>query len=126
MASIILAEDDEHVRASTKMLIEDEGHECFAFTNGDDALDALRKLPDIGLLILDIFMPSSDARDLVTILRKGPPRFRNMPVLLISGVVPEPIARLHTDDQKCKFLKKPFTGDLLRKTINSLLVPNPD
>jgi two-component system nitrogen regulation response regulator NtrX len=121
MALIILAEDDEQVRSSTRMLIEDDGHECMDFTNGDDALDALRASRHVELMILDIFMPSSDGRDLVTILRNGPPRFRNMPILLISGIIPEQIARLHTDDQKCRFLKKPFTGDLLRKTINSLL-----
>lgn len=123
MAMIILAEDDEQVRLSIKLCLEDDGHDCLDYSNGDDALKALRSTPDVNLLILDVFMPSSDGRDIVAILRNGPPRFRNMPVVLISGVVPEQTTISHTDDQYCKFLKKPFTGDLLCITVNSLLFP---
>ena len=121
MALIIIAEDDEQVRLIIGQMLEDDGHECLSFSNGDEALEGVRNNPGVDLLVLDIFMPFSDGRDLVTILRNGPPRFRNIPVLLISGVFPEDSSRLHTDDSKCKFLRKPFTGELFRMTINSLL-----
>jgi len=121
MALIILADDDYDVRLSTRMLIEDHGHQCLDFSNGDDALDALRANRDAELLISDVSMPSSDGRDMVDILRNGPPRFRSMPVILISGIIPEQTMKLHTKDTLCKFLKKPFTGDQLRETIDKML-----
>ncbi|MFH2092186.1 MAG: response regulator [Pseudomonadota bacterium] len=123
MASIILAEDDSDVRLVMRLMLEGDGHTCLDFSNGDDALDALRKMPDVTMLILDVFLASSDGRDLVTILRNGPPRFRKMPILLISGVVSEQTIRQYASDQYCQFLKKPFTCDQLGTVINSLLFP---
>ncbi|MCK5164889.1 MAG: response regulator [Desulfobacula sp.] len=121
MALIILAEDDPEVRLSIKLLVEDSGHECLDFPNGDEALDALRANRDAKLLISDIYMPSSDGRDIVAILRNGPPRFRTMPVILISGVVPEQTMKLHSKDKFYRFLKKPFTGEMLRNAVDSLI-----
>lgn len=121
MALIVLADDDDEVRLSTKLLLEEDGHQCMDFSDGDEALKGLRNIPGVDLVIIDIFMPFSNGRDLVNILRKGPPKFKKLPVILISGVFPEKTFRLHTEDPKCKFLKKPFTGELFRKTVNSML-----
>lgn len=121
MALIILADDDYEVRCSIKELLEDEGYQCLDFANGDEALDALRANREAELLIIDIFMPCCDGRDIIQILRKGPPRFRCMPVVLISGLVPEQTLKLHTEDEYCKFLKKPFTGQILRDVVASLI-----
>lgn len=121
MAVIILAEDEEQVKIAVKLMLERNGHKCLEFSNGDDALEALRKTPEVALMILDVFMPASDGRDIITILRNGPPRFRNMPVILMSGVIPENVLKLHTNDKKCTFLKKPFKNDQLREMIDDLL-----
>lgn len=121
MALVILAEDDYEVRLSIKLLLEDDGHSCLEFSGGDDALDALRSNLDAKLLILDVFMQNSDGRDIVSILRNGPPRFRKFPVLLISGLVPEQTMKLHIKDEYCQFLKKPFTGEIFRQIVDSLL-----
>ena len=123
MAKIILAEDDEHVRQPTKILLEDAGHICLDFSNGDDALEALRADPDVQLLVLDIFMPSSGGKDIVTILRNGPPKFRKIPVVLISGVMPEKMLHLHKEDPACVFLKKPFTAEELKNSVERMLKP---
>ncbi len=121
MALIILADDDYDVRLSTKLLLESEGYDCLDYPNGDDALDALRANKDARLLVSDVYMPSSDGRDVVDILRNGPPRFRNLPVLQISGIIPEQTMQLHIKDNNCRFLKKPFTGEQLRTCIKKML-----
>ncbi len=105
MTLIILADDDYEVRLSTKLLLEDDGYECLDFPNGDEALEALRANKDARLLVSDVYMPSGDARDVIDILRNGSSRFRNLPVLLISGIVPEQTMQLHIKDNNCRFLK---------------------
>ncbi len=121
MSLVLLAEDDREVRVSIKMLLEDLGYQCLDFPNGDDALDALRKHQDAMLLVSDVQMPASDGRELLGILRKGPPRFRSMPVILISGAYPEKNVTSYINDDFCTFIKKPFTLSELEDAINGLL-----
>lgn len=124
MALIILAEDDEQTRMLLKIMLEDHGDDCLDFSNGDDALDALRTHPDAALLITDISMPSSDGRDVIKILRKGPPRFRTLPVILISGLIPEKIMDEQIIDAHSRFLKKPFLMKALYDAMEDLLSEN--
>ncbi len=124
MALIILAEDDEQARLLLKLILKDHGDECLDFSNGDDALDALRANPDAVLLISDISMPASDGRDVMNILRKGPPRFRTLPVILISGLVPEKAMDEQIMDAHSRFLKKPFSQKELFDAMDELLSEN--
>ena len=121
MALIVLADDDKEVRLSLKFLLEDRGDECLDFSNGDDALDALRSHADAALLISDISMPASDGRDVMSILRNGPPRFRALPVILISGLVPEETMDEQLQDVRCRFLQKPFLPSELFETMDELM-----
>lgn len=121
MALIILADDDRDVRAFIKLVLEDRGDQCLDFSNGDDALDALGENESAALLISDISMPTGDGRDVLEILRNGPPRLRNMPVLLISGLVPEQTMEDILNDSLCGFLQKPFLPAQLYDAIDNLL-----
>ena len=94
------------------------------FSNGDDALDALRQHPDAALLISDISMPASDGRDVMQILRNGPPRFRELPVILISGLVPEQSMDEQLKDSKYRFLAKPFLPNELYEMMDELMAEN--
>lgn len=121
MAVIVLADDDMDVRAFIKLVLEDRGDTCLDFSNGDDALAALGENKDAGLLISDIRMPAGDGRDLLEILRKGSPRFRSMPVLMISGLVPEETMEDILQDGLCQFLQKPFLPADLYEAVDRLL-----
>lgn len=121
MAVIVLADDDRDVRDFVKILLEEKGHDCLAFSNGDDALDALRREPEACLLVSDISMPTGDGRDLLESMRNGPPRLRTMPVLLISGLVPEHGMEEILRDDLCRFLQKPFMPDELYHVVDGFL-----
>ncbi|MCG8617640.1 MAG: response regulator [Desulfobacterales bacterium] len=121
MALIVLADDDRDVREFVKDILEDRGDACLEFSNGDDALDALRAHPEAVMLISDISMPASDGRDVMQILRNGPPRFRTLPVILISGLVPEKTMEEQLKDRRCRFLKKPFLPNELYAVMDELL-----
>ena len=113
MALIILAEDDNHARSFIKLLLEIRGDDCIDVSNGDDALDALRNNPCAVLLISDIRMSASDGRDVMNILRNGPPRFRSLPLILISGMVFENTMDEQRVDVYSRFLRKPFSQQKL-------------
>ena len=121
MALIVLADDDRDVREFVKDILEDRGDACLEFSNGDDALDALRAHPEAVMLISDISMPASDGSDVMQILRNGPPRFRTLPVILISGLVPEKTMEEQLKDRRCRFLKKPFLPNELYAVMDELL-----
>ncbi len=124
MALIVLADDERDVRSFIKLIIEDRGDQCLDFSNGDDALDALRKNADAALLVSDISMPDRDGRDVLQILRNGPPRFRALPVILISGLVPEQSMDEQLKDSKYRFLGKPFLPKELYEVMDELMGEN--
>jgi two-component system response regulator len=94
--TILLVDDDPDCR----MLIRDAISECkvsndiHEVTNGLDALEFLEKkgrfekAPKPGLIFLDIEMPGMNG--LETLKRvKGDPRFRDIPVVMMTGVCGE-------------------------------------
>lgn len=121
MALIVLADDDRDVRRFLKDILEDRGYQCLDFSNGDDALDALRENAAAAMLISDISMPASDGRDVMQILRNGPPRFRTLPVILISGLVMAQVIDEQLMDARCRFLKKPFLPKDLYRVMDELM-----
>ncbi|MEH0019486.1 MAG: response regulator [Desulfobacter sp.] len=121
MALIVLADDDRDVRLFIKDILEIHGDRCLDVSSGDEALDALRDNPDADLLISDISMPAGDGRDVIKVLRNGPPRFRTLPVILISGLVPEQAMDGPLLDAKCRFVKKPFLPKELYQVMEELM-----
>jgi putative two-component system response regulator len=69
MFKILLAEDDDFLRITTKTLLELQGFEVFAYPNGQLALDAFSSVvPD--LIISDINMPELDGYGLLDGIRQ--------------------------------------------------------
>ncbi len=56
--TVLLAEDDEHVRSATVQILERAGYRVHAAQNGMEALRLLRELAgNVSLVILDVVMP---------------------------------------------------------------------
>lgn len=69
MLKILLAEDDDFLRITTKTLLEIQGFQVFAYENGKLALDAFPSVsPD--LIISDINMPELDGYGLLDGIRQ--------------------------------------------------------
>jgi two-component system, LuxR family, response regulator FixJ len=78
---ILVVDDDEAVRASLKNMMESEGFEVRAFSNGHDLLNEA-SLPVIGCLVVDYNMPAMNGLELVGALRG---RGVSTPAILITG-----------------------------------------
>ena len=79
--AILVVDDDKAVRVSLRNMMESEGFEVCAFSNGHDLLNEA-SLPATGCLIVDYHMPSMNGLELVSALRG---RGVSIPAILITG-----------------------------------------
>jgi DNA-binding response OmpR family regulator len=79
--AILLAEDDESVRAFVTRALTHRGHEVTAVSDGDAAIQAL-KAQTYDLMLTDIVMPGLDGLALVETAARINPR---MTVLMMTG-----------------------------------------
>jgi len=82
---ILVVEDDESIRESTKDLLEIEGYVVECVKNGDEGLRALRNtesLPD--LILLDLMMPVMDGFQFRKVQRQDP-NLAAIPVVVLTA-----------------------------------------
>jgi two-component system cell cycle sensor histidine kinase/response regulator CckA len=111
-----IVDDDEAVRVTTAMILQDYGYAVIACASGEGALEQLRGHPDISLLLTDVVMPGMDGAQLALHARA---LRQTLPIVFFSGytdpksiageVVLEPI------------LRKPFRASELVAQIESAL-----
>ena len=63
--TVLIAEDDELLRATLHEIVGTEGYAVLEATNGDEALEIIRRQP-IDVLIADLHMPGKDGVALVS------------------------------------------------------------
>ncbi len=89
MARILIVDDEEHVRASLKQVLERAGYEVAVAATGNEGLE-LMKREGADLVITDVIMPGIDG---ITTARKIREKFRNTRIIVMSGggkAAPEP------------------------------------
>jgi CheY-like chemotaxis protein len=81
MATILLVDDEEFSRATTRKMLEEQGHSVLEASSGAQAMMDIRANA-FDLVITDVIMPNMDGIELMIELRKLQP---SLPVLAISG-----------------------------------------
>jgi DNA-binding response OmpR family regulator len=115
MTRILVADDDQDVRAALRVALEVEGYEVEAVPDGARAMQAHERRP-ADVLITDLFMPECDGFETVKHFRARNP---GMLIVVISGWQRAQRAdhlavALHAGADA--ILRKPFTpGELLDK-----------
>ncbi len=116
-ATILIADDDGISRKLLRRLLEQDGHEVRAASDGHEALELFADEP-CDVVLLDILMPGLDGISVLQKL-KGMPGGEHVPVLMISAVdETESVVRcieIGADD----YLTKPFNPVILRARINA-------
>jgi DNA-binding response OmpR family regulator len=111
---VLVAEDDEGVRSTLEVVLGIEGFDVLLAGDGRAALDLAREIgPDV--ILLDRIMPRMDGRELLGALR-AEPATRDIPVLVLSGMPPEP-----NEWPGAEFVGKPFDVDELVKRVRAAL-----
>src|ERR1700735_556360 len=93
---ILLVDDDPDMRALTRTFLEHEGYGVFSSGDAERAAQIFRSVPEIDLLVTDLYMPGRSGMELGRQL-KG--IRQELPVLLISGglVVEEQMLKMRED-----------------------------
>jgi PAS domain S-box-containing protein len=116
--TILIAEDNEGVRALTVRLLADAGYKVYEGSDGMDALETLKQLPEpVDLLISDVMMPRMNGSELVQHFHRLQP---GTPVLLMSGYMDEDTVRRSFSEPDA-VLAKPFTADALFGRVRDLI-----
>lgn len=118
MAVIVVAEDDDDIRAVMVKILSRAGHTVVATPDGAAALDAVREhSPD--LVVSDIDMPVMTGTELCRAFRADP-HSAGLPVLLVSGSF-IPGDKRAAEVEVSAVLRKPFTPAELVDHVQRIL-----
>src|SRR6267143_7281160 len=117
--TILLAEDDEALRALGARVLNALGYQVLVARTGKEAIQIVadHKGP-IDLIATDVVMPEMNGSQLVAKVLEARPGIR---VLFMSGYTDDEVMRRGVIDGQTAFLQKPFTPDLLAHKVREVL-----
>lgn len=119
MPKVLVADDSIAVRKVAERLLTEAGLGVTLAANGEEALAYLAKeCPDV--IVSDVIMPDKSGYEVCSFVR-AQGALKNTPVLLISGIVNEEVARQAESCRADGVLKKPFQGSSLKDRVLELL-----
>ncbi|MDO9079715.1 MAG: response regulator, partial [Desulfuromonadales bacterium] len=117
--TILLAEDDEYVRALTRSVLTDFGYTIIEAVNGADAVSKFVEHHEtIGLLLLDLIMPKMNGKEALDEIRKIRPDIK---AIFSSGYAPETIRQKAALDDGVHLIAKPASPTDLLKKVRQVL-----
>ena len=120
MARILIAEDEEPLRALCARALQTDGHEVKTACDGGDALDMLmREEGGFDLLLTDIRMPVMDGIALALSAARDYPA---LTILLMTGYADQRERASALDAIIHDVIQKPFTLATLRRAVEEALV----
>jgi DNA-binding response OmpR family regulator len=123
MASILLIDDDNDLRAMAAFVLRHAGHSVVEACDGKVGLEHFRKSkPD--LVITDMVMPEMEGFEVLSELRKSKAPVKT--IAMSGGGQRKPTDNLRmAGHMGAKVLSKPFSKDELLAAVNELLPGTP-
>jgi signal transduction histidine kinase len=118
LAPILIVEDEPRVRDLIRLVLTRAGHDVVAVAGPRDALAALKRQPEINVLLIDIVLPEMNGYDLAIEARKIAPSAQ---VVFVSGFACDPDRQPPGDG----FLAKPFAVEELTDIVQRALAALP-
>ena len=103
---ILVADDDQALSRTLSWILKENGYDVFTAPGGEHLFEHLAAEP-FDLLLLDIMMPKVDGLQLLQRV-KADPRFKDLPVLMISSMPPEEATVRSLGLGAADFIPKPF------------------
>ena len=124
MARILIAEDEDALRALVKRALVQNGHDVTACMDGADALDALARAPAaFDLLLTDIKMPVMDGIALALTVSRDHP---DLTILLMTGYADQRERANGLEALIHDVVQKPFTlAEICNAVDGALLARRP-
>jgi two-component system, chemotaxis family, chemotaxis protein CheY len=119
-SKILLVDDDPDVRSLTRTFLEHEGYGVFSSGDAERAAQIFRSVPEVDLLVTDLYMPGRSGIELAHELKalKG-----ELSVLMISGGLVDSAQKAKLEEEGWNFLAKPFRLTELLSAVHRILAP---
>ena len=111
---ILVVEDDEGIRETLKVMLEFEGYPVTVTSNGKEALDALKKIPEPGLILLDLMMPIMNGWECSEAIQQTP-EWTGIPIVVLTAFADK--GQILQNARSV--LKKPVEIDDLLRTVQN-------
>jgi DNA-binding response OmpR family regulator len=116
---IVIVDDDVLIRETVRLALDHAGYYVIAVGEAERALTVIRtERPN--LVIMDLYMPGSDGRELIREL-KADPAIAATPVILFSGSDEAIDVVSGLQSGAVEYLGKPVDGDVLLAKIRHIL-----
>ena len=116
---VLLVEDDEDLRAMTRMLLIDLGYRVVEAGSGRQALDMVGAIEKIDLLLTDVVLPGGmSGPEFVEFARRADP---GLAVAYMSGYLGDALQRHGDFRDDTVLIPKPFDGDDLGRQLRAVL-----
>jgi CheY-like chemotaxis protein len=123
MARILIAEDDDAVRAFLVRALGGDGHDLIETADGTSAFDALNASNGgIDLLLSDVKMPGMDGIELALATGRHHP---DTAIMLMTGHVDQRERAHDLDALVHDVITKPFSVDQIMSAVREALVRRP-
>jgi PAS domain S-box-containing protein len=117
--TVLLVEDEQSVRTVARRVLERRGYTVLAPESPDEAVAICEThAGTIDLLLTDVVMPGVDGAELAARLCALRPSLK---ILYMSGYTDGSIASYQVLEQRSAFVQKPFSSQLLSRTVRAVL-----
>jgi CheY-like chemotaxis protein len=107
--TVLLVDDDARNIFALSSLLERRGMRVLTATTGREAIDLVRTVPDISLVLMDIMMPEMDGYETMQVIRQNPAH-RRLPIIALTAKA------MKGDREKCL---EAGASDYLAKPVNT-------
>jgi PAS domain S-box-containing protein len=117
--TILLAEDNDDVRKSISLILEEAGYQVITAVDGAEAIKIYEEKTDnIDLALLDVVMPEAGGREVHDRIREITPGAK---VLFSSGYSEDAIHTRFVLDRDMELIRKPYNAKDLLQRLRQLL-----
>ncbi|MCX7682516.1 MAG: response regulator [Anaerolineae bacterium] len=119
MARILVVDDDPDFVLVVRAILEAEGHQVSDASDGNTALEVMRKeRPDV--VLLDVMMSTTlEGVDISREMERDP-QLKDVPIIMISSIATSEYAAEFPDDERvpiAAWISKPIQPAVLLKTL---------
>jgi DNA-binding response OmpR family regulator len=105
---VLVADDEPHIGRIIKMKLEQGPFRVTLAYDGREALDVLRRVPDVDLVLLDLMMPHLSGLDVLAAM-KADDRLHDLPSIILTAAGQEQQHHRALELGASEFLTKPFS-----------------